>query len=711
MKTDIENKEVELNVEGMTCSSCAMTVTKFLEKRGMKEVYVDFSSGAVKFQPNGNFNAVEISNGIEGLGYHVNSKSTVESTNGIISWMKTLDAKFYLSLVFTIPLLLHMVLPLPFLHNPVVQLLLCLPVMLIGWQHFGKSAFGSLREGVPNMDVLIFVGSSAAFIYSVVGLFIYHDANYLFFETAASIITLVLLGNLIEKRSVKRTRSAVTELNKLQPQKAKRIDFYGDEAFEVISEVDHHDIKTGDYFLVNTGDRIPADGKIVWGNGWADESMITGESIPVEKKNGDALITGTVLHEGTVKMKALATGKQTVLAHIIELVNDAQRNKPDIQRLADKITAIFVPVVFMISVVTFISSYFLFDLSFRQSLMSSIGVLVISCPCAMGLATPTAVMVGIGRAAKKGILIKGAQSLETLISVKAIVFDKTGTLTTGKFKIKRMQSLGISETDLKSILVSVEKFSSHPIAASLVDELKNEISFSLHQVSEKKGVSISGFDEAGNKYEAGSYQIAKDHTNDPSFNVYVLKNDQLVGMAEVRDEIRGEAKTALEYFKKSGIKTVLLSGDREAACNSIAAELGIDVFYAEKSPEEKLNIIHQLMHTSAVAMVGDGVNDAPALTAATIGISLSNATQIAIDAAQIILLHNDLGLLPEAFRISKHTLLTIKQNLFWAFCYNIIAIPIAAFGLLRPVVGAASMAFSDVMVIGNSLRLRAKKLS
>lgn len=704
-------KEIEMNVEGMTCASCAMTVTKYLEKRGMEDVYVDFSSGTVKFHANGGFDADEISKGIHGLGYEVKSTSGAAAASGFINWLNSLEAKFYVSMVFTIPLLLHMVLPFKLLHNPVFQLSLCLPVMVIGIMHFGKSAWGSLKEGVPNMDVLIFTGSSAAFIYSLIGLFVYHDSHYLFFETSASIITLVLLGNLIEKKSVSRTRSAVAALTKLQPAKAKRIDFYGKEDFEVITEVDHHDIRSGDYLLVNSGDRVPADGKIVWGKGWVDESMITGESIPVEKNKDDSLITGSVLQDGNVKMKAVAVGKETVLSKIIELVNDAQRNKPRVQKLADRITAIFVPAVFTIAVVTFAASFFPFGLSFKQSLMSSIGVLVISCPCAMGLATPTAVMVGIGRAARKGILIKGAQSLEMLTGIKTVVFDKTGTLTTGSFSISKLKSIGISEEKLKSILVSLEKYSSHPIAASIVAELKDTPIFSLKQIEEKKGVSVSGYDEEGNHYEAGSYRIAGHLTEDSSWNVYVMKNDQLVGMAAVTDEIRPEAKDTINYLKSAGIKTVLLSGDREAACRNIATELGIDEYYAQQAPEEKLSVIHKLMETAPVGMVGDGVNDAPALTAATLGISLSHATQIAIDAAQIILLQNDLSLLPEAFRISKHTLLTIRQNLFWAFCYNIVAIPIAAFGLLQPMVGAASMAFSDVMVIGNSLRLRAKKLS
>jgi Cu+-exporting ATPase len=329
----------------------------------------------------------------------------------------------------------------------------------------------------------------------------------------------------------------------------------------------------------------------------------------------------------------------------------------------------------------------------------------------MGLATPTAVMVGIGRAAKKGILIKGAQSLETLAGVKTVVFDKTGTLTTGKFRISRITSMDVSEDELKTILASIEKFSSHPIGKSIVEDLKDQKNFPIQHISERKGLSIMGMDEGGNRYEAGSYSIASSMTDDRSFNVYVLKNGTLAGMIEVHDEIRKEAKATIQYLKSVGIKSVLLSGDREEICKSVAAATGIEHYYSEKLPDEKLAIIRELMLKAPTAMVGDGVNDAPALSAATIGISLSNATQVAIDAAQIILLQSDLSLFSEAIRISKHTLLTIRQNLFWAFFYNIVAIPIAAIGLLKPIIGAASMAFSDVMVIGNSIRLRTKKLS
>lgn len=702
-------KDIAWNVEGMTCSSCARTVTRFLEKQGMKDVFVDFASGAVKFQSTNTTDVDSLSAGIQRLGYRVKSMGPAAS-----AWsdaIYSLEAKFYVSLVFTIPLLLHMVLPIAWLHNHLVQMLLCLPVFLTGLFHFGRSALGSLRAGVANMDVLIFTGSTAAFIYSLIGTFYYQNPDYLFFETSASIITLVLLGNLIEKRSVTRTRSAVAALTRLQPQHAKRIDFYGEAAFEVITTVDQTEIDVGEYYLVNSGDKIPADGVVTWGKGMSDESMISGESAPVAKQLGDRVIAGSILQEGNLKLLATAVGNNTTLSHIIEMVNDAQRNKPNIQRLADRVTAIFVPVVLMISIITFLASYFIFDLSFQRSLMSSIGVLVVSCPCAMGLATPTAVMVGIGRAAKKGILIKGAQTLETLPSIKTMVFDKTGTLTTGQFRINRVHCETVDENELMTILVSLEKYSSHPIAVSLVTLLKQHAAFTLSDITEHKGVSIAGKDAHGNRYEAGSFKIAASFTKDQSYNVYVLKNDQLAGMADIGDEIRSEAKAALQELRNEGIYTVMLSGDREETCARVAQQLGIDRWHAQKSPSEKLQIIHELQNTAPVAMVGDGINDAPALSAATIGISLSHATSTAVDSAQIILLHNNLGLLPEAYKISRHTLLTIRQNLFWAFCYNLVAIPIAAIGWLRPIVGAASMAFSDVMVIGNSLRLRTKKLS
>ncbi len=674
----------------------------------MKKVFVDFSSGSVRFESEGQVSREELVHGIEGLGYHVASDDEKRKTS-FFHWLRPVQNKFYFCLLFTVPLLLHMILPWPVLHDPWIQLLLCLPVYTTGIFYFGRSALGSLKEGVPNMDVLIMIGSSAAFFYSLIGGIFLHNNDYLFFETSATIITLVLLGNLIEKKSIVRTRAAVESLAALQPQKAKRIDFFGNEKFEVITEIDHHEIKNGDYFLVNTGDRIPADGQIVWGGGWIDESMISGENMPVEKRLSGPVITGTVLTNGSIKMQATAVGKQTVLSQIIDMVNDAQRNRPHIQKLADKVTAVFVPVVLAISALTFVVAFLVIHVSFQQALMNSIGVLVISCPCAMGLATPTAVMVGIGRAARLGILIKGAQTLETFASVKTIVFDKTGTLTTGIFKIHRIASIGITDEELKKILVSTEKYSSHPIARSICDELSDVRSFAVQEIVEQKGISIQGKDEVGNIYEVGSERIFTDKT-EGAWNVFVKKNGIMAGIAEVTDEVRAEAKPMVDFLKSAGIKTVMLSGDKKENCRRVAETLGIDEYHFEKLPDQKRSIIKSLRDQGTVAMVGDGINDAPALAAATVGVSLSHATQVAIDAAEIILLQNNLLLLVQAIKISRSTLKTIRQNLFWAFFYNSLAIPVAAVGLLRPIVAALSMAFSDVIVIGNSLRLRTRRL-
>jgi Cu+-exporting ATPase len=721
----MENHKVLLNVEGMTCTNCALTVTKVLQKRGLKDVNVNFVTGEVAFEDAAKEQVDTALLDINRLGYRIMSRK--DSVNGevktttehIHTGTKTSpEKKFYLSLIFTLPLFLHMVFPFSFLHEPVVQLILCLPVMIIGAGHFGKSAWLSVKSGVPNMDVLITIGSGAAFIYSIAGLITFYGtpvvSNYLFFETAATIITLVLLGNVIEQRSVKQTTTAIRELTKLQATKAKKV-IYSEGGTEETMEVPVSEIQKGDLLLVNTGDKIPVDGKITWGNALINESMITGESLPVNKNSDDEVIGSTLVEKGSIKITALKVGNETALAKIIELVKNAQNSKPPIQQLGDKVSAVFVPVVIAISGLTLLISYFVFSVSLRQSLMSSIAVLVISCPCAMGLATPTAIMVGIGRAAKNGILIKGGSTLENFASVKTIVFDKTGTLTTGNFKIRKIHSSEENEEAVRILLYALEKHSSHPIARSIVNECKDMAGKgnAIHwkKIEEDKGIGINATDEEGNLYSLGSFQMVKHFHSDLSHNLYLLKNNRLLAAIDVEDEIKLNTKFVIDELKKQGIKTILVSGDRKSTCETVAMQLGIDEVYSEQLPAQKLDIIEHLSKTSSIAMVGDGINDAPALAKATVGVSLSNATQVAIQSAQIILLHgDDLNYLLKAIRISKHTLVTIKQNLFWAFLYNVIAIPIAACGLLSPMIGALSMAFSDVVVVGNSIRLKTKKI-
>lgn len=715
MKND--QQDIVLKVDGMNCSGCANSITRVLEKKGMEQVNVDFAAGTAKFHWNKGVEMKEIISGIENLGYKVHQENTSNaidhSYHHHVTSSFSLLAKVLFCAALTLPLLLNMILKLEWLSNPVVQLIFCSPVILIGFFQFGISSFKSIRARVPNMDVLIFIGSSAAFIYSVIGAFVLHNDNFLFFETASVIITLVLLGNYIEQISIQQTRTAVQELSSLQPQTAKQILFFGEVGKEIVTEVKADEIKINEYFLVNTGDKIPADGIVAWGNGTCDESMITGESLPAEKKLNNYVVGGTILSSGSIKIKSTAVGKDTTLSHIIELVNDANRTKAPVQKLADKLTAVFVPVVLGISAVTFILCFFVFKISFEKSLMNSIAVLVVSCPCAMGLATPTAVVVGTGRAARKGILFKGAATMEALSQVKTIVFDKTGTLTTGEFKIEKINVVGVSPLhtveEIKTILISLEKFSSHPIAKSIVRELQTVSPIELQNIKEEKGISISGKDAAGNIFSAGSYSIASSITDDNTHSIYLLKNKELLATVDLKDEIKSGVKEMIAQLRAMNIKPIMLSGDTQKKCAAIAGEIGIEQFYASQKPDEKLQIIENLTRENKIAMVGDGINDAPALTKADVGISLSNATQVAIDSADIILLNGNPNSLIDALKISKHTHLTIRQNLFWAFFYNVLTIPVAAFGFLNPMIGAFSMAGSDVVVIGNSIRLKLKR--
>jgi P-type Cu+ transporter len=697
---------VILKVEGMDCTNCALGITRSLEKKGFQNVYTNFSTGEVTFESINPDKEIDLAKtAITNLGYTVVNQEKV-------SRFSTIEKKFAFTLPFTIPLLLHMFLPHGWLHHPIVQLSLCAPVFVLGFWHFGKSAFNSLKAGVSNMDVLIFIGSNAAFFYSLAGTIIHYGThevhNYLFYETTATIITLVLLGNVLEHRSVKQTTSAIADLSKLQPEKAKRI------ADGNIQEINSIEIVKNDILLVNSGDRIPVDGKIIMGNASIDESMITGESIPVEKQINAQVIGGTIVLDGSIQIIAENVGKDTMLSKIIEMVKNAQQAKPDIQKLGDKISAIFVPIVVFIAVITFIGAYFLFDVSLQKAIMNSVAVLVISCPCAMGLATPTAVMVGIGRAAKNGILIKGGSTLEVLAEIKKVVFDKTGTLTTGKFNIKNIKLYSsLSENEVKCILYSIEKHSSHPIAKSIVENLKNESLELINflNVIEEKGKGLIATDTQGNSYIAGSFKTITNNTGINNHAIYLSKNEQLIAGIDIEDDIKQSASESIISLKNQGVSSILLSGDRKEKCEEIAQKLSITEVYSEHTPQEKLEKISRLNAQSPTAMAGDGINDAPALAQAAVGISLGNASQVAIQSAQVVILNgNDLEKVNEAILIGKHTLITIKQNLFWAFFYNVIAIPIAAAGFLNPMIGALAMAFSDVIVIGNSIRLKHKKI-
>ncbi len=698
---------VELKVDGMDCANCAAGITKFLQRKGLEDVYVNFQTKEVRFKIGDSSQTIEkVKNGIQKLGYKVIEDDQEEN------WW-TLERKLLISAIFTLPLLGNHLLmmvgwSIPLLHNFWIQLLLCLPVFAIGVRHFGASALRSVKAGVPNMDVLIFIGSSAAFLYSLIGTLMV-EANYIFYETSATIITLVLLGNWLEHRAVQRTTTAIKALSDLQVEEAYRVMPSG-----ALVKINKEEIRKGFLLQVNEGDKVPADGIIVSGEATVDESMITGESVPVDKTKGGEMIGGAILTSGNIQMKVTAAGRDTVLQQMIELVKSAQEDKPDIQRLADRISAIFVPVVLVIALFTVLLGHFVFGFTFQQALMNAIAVLVISCPCAMGLATPTAVMVGVGRMARSGILVKGGQTVEVFSRIKKVVFDKTGTLTTGNFKIKHIDYLEGAQEKVHSLIYLMEQRSSHPIAASLVKAMEGKVNGQLRQfdhldIFEEKGKGMVAKDSRGHTFRLGSVRVLPEGQYAGPHQVFLTENDTLLAAIELEDELKADAAATVDFLKKNQIHTIVLSGDKEQKTAQVAQALGIDEYYAEQLPAEKLNKISELSDQDYTAMVGDGINDAPALAKATVGVSLSDASHAAIQSAQIILINGKLQSLAKALSISKLTVTTIRQNLFWAFIYNVVAIPIAAAGLLNPMWGALFMAFSDIVVIGNSIRLNYRK--
>jgi Cu+-exporting ATPase len=713
----MENEALVL-VEGMTCANCAAGIHRKLTKAGYDHVSVSFATGEVAIENHSPIDLDHLSALIEEAGYTYIGTKTVAHTG-----LASIEKKFLFTLPFTLPLLAHMVLSWHVLHHPIVQLCLAIPVVALGTWHFGKSALGSLRNGVPNMDVLIFIGSTSAFLYSVIGIGLNWgtglESNYLFFETAATIISLVLLGNVIEHRAVKQTTTAIADLGNLQVGIAKKL--VVENGHETTVETPFHSLLVGDSIQVNTGDSIPSDGILIKGQLHINESMLTGESSPVKKELNNAVIGGTVVDQGSAHIRLTAIGKTTVLAGIIALVKKAQQEKPSMQKLADKVSAIFVPVVLGIALLTFLLAYFAFSLPLASALMNAVAVLVISCPCAMGLATPTAVMVGLGRSAKRGVLFKGAESVELISKVTRVVFDKTGTLTTGNMRLENANFYKCTSTDAWAILLQLERQSSHPIAKAIVREIESGAllgtsntnnSVVLREIQEIKGQGMHAIDDEGNSWQVGSFALLSKEDSPKAQDINLLKNGHLVAAFDVKDEIRPNAQALVAFLNQRGITTVLLSGDRQSKCDDVALQLGIKEVYAQQLPEQKLERIQQWTATEPTAMVGDGINDAPALTRATVGISISSASQIAINAANVIVMDNGgLAKLQEAFLLGHHTVLTIKQNLFWAFAYNIIAIPLAAFGFLNPMVAAFSMALSDVVVIGNAIRFKFKKLN
>ena len=703
-------EKVEWKVEGMTCTNCALTINKYLQKEGLSDVKVNFIGSEVTFNITEDKSKVALAEGIEDLGFHVVN----EEQNQLIPKKKAIFSnhlqRFLFCLPFTLVLTLHM-LPwhIHFLMNPWIQLAICIPVYMVGMGYFGISAVKSLRRGIPNMNVLIALGATAAFVYSLIGTLQNMGMDYIFYETTATIITLVFLGEWVEHKSVAATQKELNKLARSQKMMANMIAF-DEEHKEIIFPVENTQLHVGDLILIKNGEQVPMDCKILWGEVQVNESLLTGESKPLIKEKKDALIGGSLITDGIAKAQVTAVGKDTVLSNILNLVKQAQGEKPPVQQLADKISAIFVPAVISISILTFLLNYFAFNVEITGSLMRSIAVLVISCPCAMGLATPAAIAVGLGRAARNGILFRNAKSLELFKNITTVVFDKTGTLTMGEFTISAFESDTLDEAEFKRIIFSLEKYSNHPIAKKLSAEWKINNAIVWKKIEEIKGIGMKATDAEGNIFQLGSYKIAAQLTTDTSHSAYLLKNDGLIGWLNVEDEIREEAKEVIEYLHSKNIETILLSGDSLERTQQVANRLGIKKVFAEQSPEQKLKLITQLNAETPVAMVGDGINDAPALAKATIGISMSDATQLAMQSAQVVLMNKGIRHLPLALGLGRHTFITIKENLFWAFIYNIVAIPVAAVGFLHPGIAALAMGFSDVVLTVNSIRLNYKKV-
>ena len=710
-------ENIQWKVDGMSCTNCALSIHKYLSSKGIHEPKVNFMEGEVQFELVDAAQKPALIKGIQDLGYKVRGQEAEEGQTK--KWLDNNKERAIFSMIFTLPLIVHMIpsVHIHWLMNPYVQLALTIPVFIVGMNYFGRSAINSLFNGIPNMNVLVAIGAVASFGYSLYGTIIGQGAQFAYYETTATILTFVFFGNYLEDASIASTQRALKDLVKAQKVMANMIVF-DEHHKEIIFKVAADTLKVGDILLINSGETVPMDCKILSGEADVNEAIVTGESVPVHRKMKEILLGGSTIENGSIKAYVTAVGDQTVLANILKMVKAAQGEKPPVQVLADKISAIFVPLVVGIALLTLLGNYFLTNIGFSESMLRSIAVLVISCPCAMGLATPAAIAVGLGRGARNGVLFKNAKSLETFKDIKQVVFDKTGTLTTGHFEVSGFHIVNyeigqISEQDFKILTYSLEKYSNHPIANCIKEEWKTTEVIKWAQIDEVKGMGIQATDKDGNTYWAGSYKTLEDKSTEDGHNIYIQKNNRLIGWIDVADQIRPEAKEVIDQLHRQGITTILLSGDRAAKCKLVGDALGIQKIIAEQSPSDKLEQLDALTKIAPTAMVGDGINDAPALAKATIGISLSNASHIAIQSAQVVLMNKGLKNLPMSLVLGRKTYETIKENLGWAFSYNIIAIPVAAFGFLGtwgPTYGAMIMALSDVVLALNSLRLFKKKL-
>lgn len=728
-------QNISLDIKGMTCASCVGRIEKVLKKnQAITSASVNLATEKAKVEFNKSMiDEKRIIELIVKAGYEARLSSADASAANKISKEEELKKEkllIQISALLTLPLALPMIFEpfgFHFMPSPWIQLALATPIQFIIGARFYKSAWGSIKARTGNMELLVAIGTSAAYGLSVYLLVkgmnhLDHSMPHLYFEGSAVIITLVLIGKFLETKAKQQTTAAIKALQELQPSKAKVL------RNNVEQEVAIEDLRISDIVIVKPGERIPVDGLLVKGTTQVDESLITGESLPVEKNESDKVIGGSINGDGLIQIEVKALGSETMLSRIIRMVEDAQAVKAPIQRLVDKVSALFVPTVLLIAIATIVVTALLTG-NWEEGIINGVAVLVIACPCALGLATPTSIMVGTGVAAKAGILIKDAEALEVTHSLTLIAFDKTGTLTEGKPSVSKLYTYDLGQEEALRILATIQNGSEHPLAKAVMKEAKTKkITFGI--ASATKALPGRGLEAEidGKKYILGSKRLvtelglsdwlAKSQLQERealgetvSFLVDSTQNNVLA-MVSFTDTIKDSARRTIEKLKALNIKTMMLTGDNHGSANLVAKELGIDFVISEVLPHNKSEVIQEFKQKGEiVGMVGDGINDAPALAAAHVGMAMSTGTDVAMHSAGITIMRGDPLLIPDAISISRKTYSKIKQNLFWAFIYNVIGIPLAAIGYLSPVVAGAAMALSSVSVVTNSLLLKKWKPS
>ncbi len=729
-----ENSSIELKISGMSCAACSAKIERKLGKtEGVIKASVNLATekANIQYDPS-KIKASDIIKIIEFLGYKAKKAQEMAADREKEQRekeIKRLRFELIASAILSSPLILAMVamllhIDIAFLHNEYFQLAVATPVQFVIGFRFYRNAFHALKAKSANMDVLISLGTSAAYFFSIYNaFFVPHGEGMmkeLYFEAAAVIITLILLGKYLEAVAKGKTSEAIKKLMGLQAKTARVI------RNGVEEDVSIEDVVVGDIVVVRPGEKVPCDGKVLEGNSSVDESMLTGESLPVEKKVGDIVIGATINKFGTFKFEASKVGKDTALSQIIKMVEDAQGSKAPIQKIADRVSGIFVPAVVGIAVLTFLIWYLVVD-DFTSAMISAVSVLVIACPCALGLATPTAIMVGTGKGAENGILIKGGEHLETAYKLNSIVLDKTGTITKGEPEVTDVVILGsISKDEIMKLSAISEKSSEHPLGVAIYEKGKsvygNLSDPDRFEAIPGRGIkSVIGNNEIYIGTRKLMAQIGLDTTDieatiakleDEGKTAMIMSvNNKIEAIIAVADTVKEHSKEAIEELQKMGIEVYMITGDNKRTADAIAKQVGIKNVLAEVLPENKAEEVEKLKRQGkVVGMVGDGINDAPALATADIGMAIGTGTDVAIEAADITLMRGDLRSIPTAIRLSKKTMSKIKQNLFWAFIYNIVAIPFASLGYLSPVLAGCAMAFSSVSVVTNSLSLKRFKV-